>query len=198
MAPPDIALKANGAAGSITIPAGTSATLEWNSMNMIPGSCLLNQGLVYPQSLSPANGTISTGPVNTNKVFVITCSPRGGGPAMPASVAVNVEGGALSGISRTIRVTNPGSYYASGQTATILFETTGNISRVKWELCEGANGTAPCRLMSGDVAVTGRAAYIYWWPQAGDWYVGKALWVKVSDVSSQATGSAGPFYILRQ
>jgi len=193
-----VLLKADNVVSAITIPAGTSATLSWDNLNVIPGTCSFGGGVMFPANNTGISGTVSTGVLEASKVFRLACIPQGGGAAMSSSVTVHTTGVPPSAAPRTIRVTNPGSYYASGQTATILFETTGNISRVKWELCEGANGTAPCRLMSGDVAVTGRAAYIYWWPQAGDWYVGKALWVKVSDVSSQATGSAGPFYILRQ
>jgi hypothetical protein len=195
-----VLLTVNGKTGSTSIPAGTSATLAWDNLNMVPGTCSLSGGAAFPAGNAGTTGSVVTGALETSKTFTLSCVPQGGGVALFSSVAITTTGIAPSTAARTITVDNPGSLSISGQgqVATVAFRTTGSITKVTWELCERANDAASCRVMASDIAVTGSGGSIYWWPKANEWYVGKALWVKISDMQSSATGSAGPFYIFGQ
>ena len=75
-----------GVDGPLTISAGTSATILWSSINVISATCS-----VAPNGWTGAsNAGISTGDLNTNTTYTLTCRGIDGTPVQD-SVTVNVE-----------------------------------------------------------------------------------------------------------
>ncbi len=83
---PFVDIKANGSDGTITIPLNNSATLSWNSNNA--DSCNASGNWF---GLRNTSGSESTGPINSSKVFTLTCTGSGGSAS--DSVEVNVGSG---------------------------------------------------------------------------------------------------------
>jgi len=79
---PTADIKANGSDGPITIQAGSSATITWTSQNAATCS-------VSPNGWSGTNGSQSTGALNSDTNYVVSCSGAGG--TATDSVLVKVE-----------------------------------------------------------------------------------------------------------
>ena len=82
---PSVDLKANGSNGPITIPSGSSADLSWTSTNAT--SC--NASGDWSGSKNISGGSQSTGSLNSNSLYSLTCTGSGG--ADSDSVTVNVS-----------------------------------------------------------------------------------------------------------
>ena len=82
---PTVDLKANGSNGPITIPSGSSADLSWTSTNAT--SC--NASGDWSGSKNISGGSQSTGSLNSNSLYSLTCTGSGG--ADSDSVTVNVS-----------------------------------------------------------------------------------------------------------
>ena len=85
---PTVDIKVNGVDGPITIPAGSSATLDWTSVNTIGGTCTASGD--WTGSKSVPNGMQLTGIINSQKTYTLKCTNSSGIDSAPDSVTVNV------------------------------------------------------------------------------------------------------------
>src|SRR3989344_3443278 len=96
---PTADITANSSQGPITIPSGTSATLNWTSTNAT--SCA---GTNFSTG-GATSGSVSTGPLSANTRFTATCTNSGNGLSISDFVDVNVSApmsGTLTGSGCTI------------------------------------------------------------------------------------------------
>src|SRR3989344_4045219 len=96
---PTVDITANSSQGPITIPSGTSATLNWTSTNAT--SCA---GTNFSTG-GATSGSVSTGPLSANTRFTATCTNSGNGLSISDFVDVNVSApmsGTLTGSGCTI------------------------------------------------------------------------------------------------